>query len=72
MKPFSVFKFQPDDCRVCRDSECGHAWYHCCQIDVKEAKKVETHPQWEEVTDDEDKENDASDSDVTDSDDESE
>ena len=39
---------------------------------MKEAKKVETHPQWEEVTDDEDKENDATDSDVTDSDDESE
>ena len=41
------------------------------QIDVKEAKKVETHPQWDEVTDDEDDKNDASDSDVTDSDDES-
>ena len=32
-----------------------------CQIDVKEEKKQETHPQWEGVTDDEEEDKDLDD-----------
>ena len=38
---------------------------------MKEAKKVESHPQWEEVTDEEDKDDDGDSSDSDDSDDNS-
>lgn len=43
--------------------------YLCLQLDVKEAKKIESHPQWEISDDDEEKDaddEDGSESDISD------